>query len=104
MSLKNNYSHTLRACYIAYITQAISVNFAPLLFVTFRNTYSITLTQLSVLIAFTFILQMIVDFTSTKFVDKIGYRVCAVAAHILAATGFIMLGCLICSLTRFTES
>lgn len=94
MSLKNNYSHTLRACYIAYITQAISVNFAPLLFVTFRNTYSITLTQLSVLIAFTFILQMIVDFTSTKFVDKIGYRVCAVAAHILAATGFIMLGCL----------
>ena len=75
MSLKNNYSHTLRACYIAYITQAISVNFAPLLFVTFRNTYSITLTQLSVLIAFTFILQMIVDFTSTNFVDKIGYRV-----------------------------
>lgn len=94
MSLKNNYSHTLRACYIAYITQAISVNFAPLLFVTFRNTYSITLTQLSVLIAFTFILQMIVDFTSTRFVDKIGYRVCAVAAHILAAAGFIMLGCL----------
>lgn len=94
MSLKNNYSHTLRACYMAYVTQAIAVNFAPLLFVTFQKTYSITLSQLSVLIAVTFIIQMIVDFTSTKFVDKIGYRVCTVSAHILAAAGFVMLGIL----------
>lgn len=28
-------NHTLGACYIGYITQAIVVNFAPLLFVTF---------------------------------------------------------------------
>lgn len=94
MSLKNNYSHTLRACYMAYVTQAIAVNFTPLLFVTFQNTYSITLSQLSILIAVTFIIQMIVDFTSTKFVDKIGYRVCTVSAHILAAAGFVMLGIL----------
>lgn len=92
MSLKNNYSHTLRACYIAYITQSIAVNFAPLLFVTFQNIYGITLSQLSILIAATFIIQIMVDFTATKFVDKIGYRVCAVAAHIFAAVGFIMLG------------
>lgn len=94
MSIKTNYSHTLRACYIGYITQAIAVNFMPLLFLTFRSTYAISLRQISELIMITFIIQLIVDFVSTRFVSKIGYRVCAVAAHVLAAIGFIMLGIL----------
>ena len=34
-SMKPNYRRTQLACYLGFITQAISANFAPLLFMTF---------------------------------------------------------------------
>ena len=37
--MKNKYKKTLIACYLGFITQAISANFAPLLFLTFHRTY-----------------------------------------------------------------
>lgn len=92
MKIRGDYSHTLRVSYIAYIVQAIAVNFSPLLFVTFSKTYGLSLTNISGLILFTFVVQLIVDFTSAKFIHIIGYRVCAVSAHIVAAAGFILLG------------
>lgn len=94
MSIRDNYSHTLRASYIAYITQAIAVNFSPLLFVTFGRDYGLTLANISSLVLFTFVVQLIVDILSAKFIPIIGYRVCAVAAHFIAALGFILLGIL----------
>ena len=30
----NSYNHTISACFIGYVVQAIIVNFAPLLFLT----------------------------------------------------------------------
>ena len=36
MNIRKNYNHTLNACYLGYITQAIVNNFAPLLFLTFQ--------------------------------------------------------------------
>ena len=83
------YKHTLLACYIAYITQGIIVNFAPLLFLTFRDTFGLSVEQLTTLITFNFLVQLTVDFLSAKFVDKIGYRPCMVTAHILAAIGLV---------------
>lgn len=47
---KNNYQLTMYACFIGYIVQAIVNNFLPLLFVTFQKTYSIPLTQITLLI------------------------------------------------------
>lgn len=41
MNIRKNYNHTLNACYLGYITQAIVNNFAPLLFLTFQSTYEI---------------------------------------------------------------
>ena len=41
--MKNKYKKTLIACYLGFITQAISANFAPLLFLTFHRTYQISL-------------------------------------------------------------
>ena len=43
MSVRENYNHTIYACYIGYITQAIVNNFAPLLFLTFQSTYDISM-------------------------------------------------------------
>ncbi len=94
MSIKNNYSYTIRSCRIAYIIQAIAVNFTPLLFLTFTREFGLTLSQISILLTTTFVIQLAVDLLATEFLDKIGYRTCAIFSHILAALGFIMLGIL----------
>lgn len=41
MTKQKNYKKTLIACYLGFVTQAISANFTPLLFLTFKNTYGI---------------------------------------------------------------
>ena len=68
------------ACFIGYIVQAIVNNFLPLLFVTFQKTYSIPLTQITLLITLNFGIQLVIDMLSTGFVDKIGYRASAIIA------------------------
>ena len=85
MKLKHN--HKIYASYIVYITQAIVNNFAPLLFIIFENKYNIPLEKITLLITVNFSVQLTVDLLSTKFVDKIGYRKCIIAAHIFSAAG-----------------
>lgn len=85
--IKNNYEHTIYACYIGYITQAIVNNFAPLLFLTFISDYSLTLSQVAVITSVNFFVQLCVDLLSSKFIDKIGYRKSVITAHILSAAG-----------------
>lgn len=92
MSMKNNYNHTLRASYLGYITQAIVNNFIPLLFLTFQGTFGITLEKITLLVTINFAVQLLVDFLSAKFIDKIGYRTAIVAAHVFAALGLAGLG------------
>ena len=89
--MKNQYHKTITACFLGYIVQAIIVNFAPLLFLFFQRTYGIPLSQITLLVTFNFGIQLLVDFLSVGFVDKIGYRVSLVAAHILSAAGLILL-------------
>lgn len=85
--MKKNYNHTVYACFIGYITQAIVNNFAPLLFLTFQSTFGISLDKITFLITLNFAVQLAVDLLSAKYVDRIGYRVCVVAAHIFAVAG-----------------
>lgn len=87
MSRKPNYRKTLIACYFGFITQAIAANFAPLLFLTFRSTYGIALDRVALIPTVFFFTQLLTDLASAKFVDKIGYRKCAVAAEVLSAAG-----------------
>lgn len=89
MSIKGNYNHTLKACYVGYITQAIVNNFVPLLFLTFQSTYQISLDKITMLVTVNFLVQLTVDLLATKLIDKIGYRVSIVAAHVFAAAGLI---------------
>ena len=87
MTRQKNYKKTLIACYLGFVTQAISANFTPLLFLTFKNTYEIGLEKIA-LIPFAFYLtQLLIDFAATKFVDKIGYRICVVSSELLSAAG-----------------
>ena len=92
MSIRDNYNHTLKASYVGYITQAIVNNFIPLLFLTFQSSFGISLEKITLLVTINFGIQLLVDLLSAKFVDKIGYRTAAVAAHIFAAAGIAGLG------------
>ena len=92
--IRNNYGHTIYASYIGYVTQAIVNNFVPLLFLTFQNQYEIGLGQIGLLVTINFGVQLTVDFFSAKFIDKIGYRTCMVAAHLFAVAGLVGLAVL----------
>lgn len=87
MSVKNNFKHTVAACYGGYITQAVVNNFIPLLFLIFQQQFSIKLEQITLLVTINFVVQLLVDLLSAKFIDRIGYRRAIVAAHLFAAAG-----------------
>ena len=91
---EKNYKKTLRASYLGLVTQAISANFAPLLFLTFKNAYGMTLEKLAMIPMVFFFTQLVIDLAATKFVDKIGYRICIVASQILSALGLILMAIL----------
>lgn len=89
MKRLKKYEHTIYASYLGYITQAIVNNFAPLLFLTFSKDYNLTLDKITFITTLNFAVQLTVDLFATKFVDKIGYRICVVAAHIFSFIGLI---------------
>lgn len=89
--MKNAYQKTIYACFTGYIVQAIINNFVPLLFLAFQDTYSISLSKITLLVTINFALQLIVDLVSVSFVDRIGYRASMMIAHILSAAGLILL-------------
>ncbi len=89
--MKNEYNKTVAACFVGYIVQAIVNNFVPLLFLTFQRTYHIPLSQITLLVTLNFGMQLLVDLVSVRFVDKAGYRVSMIVAHILSAAGLILL-------------
>ena len=94
MKIQANFTHTLYASYLGYVTQAIVNNFAPLLFLTFQRQMGVPLEQITVLVSVNFAVQLVVDALSAKFVDRLGYRFWVVTAHILSAVGLAGLGLL----------
>lgn len=89
MKATDKYKKTLLACYLAFITQAIAANFAPLLFLTFHKSFDIPLGEIAIVSGVFYFTQLIVDVICAKFADRIGYRICAVASEILSALGLI---------------
>ena len=86
-----NYNRTKLACYLGFVTQAISANFVPLLFLTFCRTYGITYADIALIPLSFYITQLIVDFLCAKFVDRIGYRKSIIIAQITSGLGLAML-------------
>lgn len=89
--MKNQYNKTITACFVGYIVQAVVNNFAPLLFLTFQRTYGIPLSLITMLVTINFGVQLLVDILSVSVVDRIGYRVSMVIAHIFASVGLLSL-------------
>ncbi len=91
MTKTKNYKKTLIACYLGFITQAISANFAPLLFLTFKDTYGISLEMIALVPMVFYLTQLLVDLVATKFADIIGYRTCVVTSQVISAAGLILM-------------
>ena len=86
-----NYRKTLLACYLGFVTQSITANFAPLLFLTFRDLYKVSLEQLALIPCTFYLAQILVDLAATRYADKIGYRTCVVVSQIVSALGLVLL-------------
>ena len=91
MATEKNYKKTLIACYLGFVTQAISANFTPLLFLTFKNTYGISLEMIAMIPMVFYLTQLLVDLAATKFADKIGYRTCVVISQVVSSLGLILM-------------
>lgn len=94
MIKQKNYKKTLVACYLGFVTQAITANFTPLLFLTFVNTYGVTFEKIAMIPLVFYLTQLLIDFAATKFADKIGYRTCVVASQVLSAIGLLLMALL----------
>ena len=82
-----NYRKTLIACYLGFITQAISANFAPLLFLKFHTDYGIPLGKIALIPTVFFLTQLLIDVFCARFVDRIGYRLSIVISEVASALG-----------------
>ena len=94
MTEQKNYKKTLIACYLGFVTQAITANFTPLLFLTFKGTYGITLEKIALIPFVFYITQLLIDLAATKYADKIGYRTCVVVSQVVSAAGLILMAIL----------
>ena len=86
-NIRNKYRHTIFACYLGYITQAVVNMFPPLLFLIFQDTFHVSLTQITTLVTINFCVQILVDLIAGKISDKVGYRAMVVFAHVIAVVG-----------------
>lgn len=91
MLLKNNYKATIVAACLGYVTQAIMLNFPPLLYLFFQDDFGLTLSQVSFLITANIIVELIVDIIVSKFAVRVGYRPLMITATCLATLGLLAL-------------
>ncbi len=92
--IREDYNHTIYACYIGYITQAIVNNFVPLLFLTFVTDYHLSLDKITLITTINFMVQLLVDLLAVKVVDRIGYRPCLIFGHACSVVGLVGLAVL----------
>lgn len=86
-----SYKKTKLACYLGYITQAIAVNLLPLLYLTFQQEFSVSLSQLGFLVTVLFAVQIAVDLLAARYGRYLPYRSGSVIAFLLASLGLVLL-------------
>ncbi len=92
--MNSKYSSTLKCAYLGYVTQAIGINLAPLLFSLFAERYGLNVSKLTFLITLCFASQMGIDAFGGVIINKLGYRNCAVFAHAFSFLGLVFLATL----------
>ncbi len=88
------YKNTLYASYIAYMVQAITINFAPLVFYRFQTEFEVSLQKITLIVALNFSIQLLTDLAAGKIIKKTGYRFAAITSQFMCSLGLILLGTL----------
>lgn len=89
MRLKLNAKHTVAACFTGATVQAIVINFSPLLFYRFEKEFNVSLSKISLLIAISFVTQLIMDFTASRLPSLFKGRAMVVTGQVLSAAGLL---------------
>ncbi len=87
-----HYRHTITACCLSSVTMAATNNLAPLLFLTFHESFGIPLSEITLLVTVNFVIQLTVDLLAALFADRVGYRPLIVLSALLSAVGLLGLG------------
>lgn len=88
--MKENYSYTLKACFMEIFNQAIYANVSALLFVPFMVMYGFSIGQIGFLVGVNFATQFFADLLLTAILDKVRYKTVVQASNILAIIGFTL--------------
>lgn len=89
--MRKNYKLTMLSCFGSYLVQSTVINFLPLLFITFHDSFGIPLQQITLLVTVNFIVQLAADLIAAVFIDRVGYRVGAVGSQVFCSLGLILL-------------
>lgn len=92
--MRKNDKLTMLCCFGSYLVQSTVINFLPLLFITFQDSFGIPLEQITLLVTINFIVQLVVDLLAAMFIDRIGYRIGAVGAQVFCCAGMLLLSVL----------
>jgi len=90
MTTQPDYRRTKTACYLGFVTQAISANFTPLLFMSFHREWGISFAELALIPLAFFLTQLAVDFLCAR-APRLDYRKSIIAAEIASGAGLILL-------------
>ena len=88
--MSQSYSRAKWACYVGNITQAITCNIPPLLFITFHNLYSISYTLLGLLVLVFFFSQLSIDLVFSFFAHKFNIPKTVCLMPVLAIVGLAL--------------
>ena len=87
MAKLKDYRHTVAACFISFISQAICNVYAPLLYVTFQSEYHVSLASLALLPTTNFAVQLLLDAVFAKGFQKVHYRALMIMALLFSCAG-----------------
>lgn len=87
--MKLNAKHTVAACFTGATVQAIVINFSPLLFYRFEKEFNVSLSKISLLIAISFVTQLIMDFAASRLPSVFRGRAMVVTGQVLSAVGLL---------------
>ncbi len=86
---EKRYGRTIAACFLGYILQAVVVNVSPILFLTLKNQFMLSYSQLGLLVLANFVTQLSCDFIFGSMMDHIGFRPLALSATVVSLLGFL---------------
>ena len=88
--MASSYTRAKWACYVGNITQAITCNVPPLLFITFHNVYHISYAQLGLLVLVFFFSQLGIDLVFSFLSHKFNIRKTVCLMPVLAIIGLAL--------------